>query len=171
MLRVIFDTNIYGLLIKEKDADELEKKIKEDKGFVVYGYQPIRQEIREIPKVTKLSKKARIRILSVYDNIIGNHFLKNSINITNLAKKYYDCYRNFGGIYGWDTSIRIDFMIVACASISKLDIVYSADNKTLLSKHALKSYRHINIKENLKLPTFFTYDELIIKFRNLNPSI
>ena len=32
--------------------------------------------------------------------------------ITNLARKYYDCYRNFGGNYGWDTSIRIDFMIV-----------------------------------------------------------
>ena len=47
MLRVIFDTNIYGLLIREKDADELERKIKEDKQFVVYGYQPIRQEIRE----------------------------------------------------------------------------------------------------------------------------
>jgi len=28
MLRVIFDTNIYGFLIKEKDADELEEKIK-----------------------------------------------------------------------------------------------------------------------------------------------
>lgn len=171
MLRVIFDTNIYGLLIREKDAVELERKIKEDKQFVVYGYQPIRQEIREIPKITKLSKKARIQILRLYDSITGKHFLSNSINITNLARKYYDCYRNFGGIYGWDTSIRIDFMIVACASISKLDIVYSADNKTLLSKQALKAYKHINIKESLKLPTFFTYEELLVRFRNPNPSI
>lgn len=171
MLRVLFDTNIYGLLIREKDADELERKIKAEKEFVVYDYRPIRQEIREIPKITKLSKKARIRILRLYDSITGNHFLKNSIEVANLARKYYDCYRNLGGVYGWDTSIRIDFMIVACASINKLDIVYSADNKTLLSKQALKAYKHINIKENQKLPTFFTYEELLVKFRNLNPSI
>ena len=171
MLRVIFDTNIYGLLLKEKDADELERKIKKDKEFVVYSYKPIRQEIRDIPKITKLSKKTRILLLNLYDRITGNHFLEHSIKITELARKYYDYYRNSGGIYGWDTSIRIDFMIVACASMSKLDIVYSADNKTLLSKQALKAYKHINIKENLKLPTFFTYEELLLKFRNPNPSI
>ncbi|MBI2124636.1 hypothetical protein HYT92_02480 [Candidatus Pacearchaeota archaeon] len=113
MLRVLFDTNIYGLLIREKDADELERKIKAEKEFVVYDYRPIRKEIREIPKITKLSTKARIRILRLYDGITGNHFLKNSIEVANLARKYYDCYRNLGGIYGWDTSIRIDFMIVA----------------------------------------------------------
>ena len=90
MLRVIFDTNIYGLLIKEKDADELEIKIKEDKGFVVYGYQPIRQEIREIPKITKLSKKTRILLLNLYDRITGNHFLEHSIKITELARKSHN---------------------------------------------------------------------------------
>jgi predicted nucleic acid-binding protein len=59
MLKVIFDTNIYGLLLKEKDAGKIERKIVEDKEFLVYGYQPIRKEIRDIPKTTKLSKKTR----------------------------------------------------------------------------------------------------------------
>ena len=54
MLRVIFDTNIYGFLLKEKDAEKIEKKIKDDKEFVVYGYSPIRKEIRDIPKVTNI---------------------------------------------------------------------------------------------------------------------
>jgi hypothetical protein len=166
MLRVIFDTNIYGLLVKEKDADEIERKIIEDKKFIVYSYQPIRKEIRDIPKITKLSRKTRNLLLSLYDRITGNHFLENSIKITDLARKYYDCYRNLGGIYGWDTSIRIDFMIVACASFHKLDIVYSADNATLLGKHALKSYKHINLKENLRTPNFFKYSDLLRKFRN-----
>lgn len=167
MLRVIFDTNIYGLLLQEDDADKLERKITEDKEFVVYGYKPIRQEIREIPKMTKLSRRARIALLSLYDRITGKHFLEHSIKVTELAKKYYNYYRNLGGIYGWDTSIRIDFMIVACASFNGLDIVYSADDKTLLSKHALKAYKHINLKDSFRTPNFFKYSELINKFRNL----
>ena len=93
MLRVIFDTNIYGFLLKEKDASEIERKIIEDKEFIVYGYKLIRKEIRDIPKVTKLSKKTRTLLLSLYDRLTGNHFLEHSIMITNLAKKYYDYYK------------------------------------------------------------------------------
>lgn len=166
MLKVIFDTNIYGLLLKENDAIKLERKIIEDKEFIVYGYQPIRKEIRDIPKVTKLSKKTRILLLGLYDRITGNHFLKDSIKVTDLAKKYYNCYRNLGGIYGWDTSIRVDFMIVACASFYGLDIVYSEDNKTLLGKRSLKSYNHINLKENFRTPNFLRYNDLLDKLRD-----
>ena len=154
MLRVIFDTNIYGFLIKEKDDKEIEKKIINDKNFLVYDYKPIRKEIRDIPKVTKLSKRTRILLLNLYDNITGDHFLKNSIKISSLAKKYYDYYRKLGGIYGWDTSIKIDFMIVSCASFYGIDLVYSGDNKTLLGKHTLKAYKHINLKENKRTPEF-----------------
>ena len=167
MLRVIFDTNIYGHLLEEKDAALIEERITEEKDFVVYSYRPIRNELRDIPKVTKLSKKTRNLLLSLYDRITGNHFLEHSIKITHLAKQYYDRYRHNGGMYGWDTSIRIDFMIVACASFYGLDIVYSADNKSLLSKAALKAYHHINIKENFRTPWFLKYNDLIKKFRGL----
>ena len=167
MLKVVFDTNIYGLLLKEEDLAKIEQKIVDDKEFIVYGYQPIRKEIRDIPKVTKLSKQTRIFLLGLYDRITSNHFLENSIKITNLAKKYYNYYRKLGGIYGWDTSIRVDFMIVACASFHGLDVIYSADNRTMLGKHALKSYKHINLKENFRTPNFLTYEELLKKFRNL----
>ncbi len=166
MLRVIFDTNIYGLLVKEKDAAELEKRIIEEKEFIIYGYRPVREEIRAIPKVTRLSCKTRMMLLTLYDRITGKHFLENSVQITNLAKKYYDYYRNQGGIYSWDTSIRIDFMIVACASFYNLDIIYSEDNKTLIGKTALKAYNHINIKENLRTPSFLKYNDLLKKFRD-----
>lgn len=166
MLRVIFDTNIYGLLIKENDWAEIERKITADKEFIVYSYKPIRNEIRNIPKITKLSRKTRIALLCLYDRITQNHFFENSIHITELAKKYHNCYRNFGGIYGWETNIRIDFMIVACASINGLDIVYSEDRRTLGGKAALKSYKHINLKENLRTPNLYSYSDLIFKYRN-----
>lgn len=35
MLRVIFDTNIYGLLVLEKEEPWIRKKIKKDKDFIV----------------------------------------------------------------------------------------------------------------------------------------
>lgn len=154
------------MLIEENDWLQLEQKIKTDKDFIVYGYQPIRKELRNIRKVTKLSKNVRIALLSLYDKITKNHFLKDSINVTNLAKKYYDSYRNFGGIYNWNTNIRVDFMIVACASFYGLDIVYSGDNKTLLGKSALKAYKHINLKESLRSPDFLKYTDLLKKLRN-----
>ena len=57
-------------------------------------------------------------------------------------------------------------MIVACASFYGLDIVYSADNRTLLGKASLKAYKHINIKENLRTPDFLKYQDLLRKFRS-----
>ncbi len=167
MLRVIFDTNIYGHLIAEPDAAELEERIVSESEFTVYGFIPIRKEIRNIPKTTKLSRQTRIVLLKAYDKITGNHLLSNSAKITHIAKKYYDFYRQSGGGYTWDTTIRIDFMIVACASVHGLDIVYSNDNKTLSNKTAIKSYDHINMKENIRTPRFLNYDELLKKFRGL----
>lgn len=167
MLRVIFDTNIYGKLLIEPDGSQIEESIIKDKEFVVYGYKPIRDEIRRIPKTTKINKKNRVLLLKSYDNLTGKHLLRHSAKITWVAKKYYDIYRANGGIYKWDTSLRYDFMIVACASMGGLDVVYSADAKTLLAKPALRAYRHINLKENMRSPQFLKYEDLLKKFRNL----
>ncbi|MBU0460260.1 MAG: hypothetical protein ABIH82_06270 [Candidatus Woesearchaeota archaeon] len=165
VLRVIFDTNIFGNLLEEPDTEEIERRINEEKDFIVYNFLPIRKELRNIPTTTKASKKARKILLSMYDRITGDHFLKNSIVITSLAKKYFDHYRNLGGIYGWDTNIRIDFMIIACASFNGLDVVYSDDQRTMLGKVALKAYQHININENLRTPDFLKYEDILQKFR------
>ena len=165
MSKVIFDTNIYGLLLKEKNSAEIEKKIKEDKNFIVYSYQPIRQEIRAIPKVTKLSKKARILLLEMYDRITAGHFLENSIQINKLALKFYNSYRTFGGIRNWkETNIDVDFTIVACATLYKLDIVVSDDSKTMFSKPAVKAFKHVTMKEGLWNPNFWKYSDLKMKY-------
>ncbi|MFO8016208.1 MAG: hypothetical protein R6U32_03830 [Candidatus Woesearchaeota archaeon] len=62
--------------------------------------------------------------------------------------------------------MRVDLMIVACASFNGLDIVYSADNKTILSKPAIKAYKHINSRENIRTPDFLNFNDLVKRFRD-----
>ncbi len=166
-MRVIFDTNIYGLLATEPDGLELQERIQSEKDFIVYGYAPIRRELRNISTTSKLSRRNRLFLLHLYDAITGSRLLPNSTAVNHLAKKYYDYYLHLGGGYAWETSIRIDFLLVACASMHQLDVVYSNDAKTLMNKTALKTYAHINRKENKPTPRFVKYEELIEKFRKL----
>jgi hypothetical protein len=149
MLRVIFDTNIYGKLIEEHDFEQITTKIKEDNNFKVYGFQVIRKELRNTPKTSKLGKfSKRNLLLNLYDGITGGRYLKDSLQIHRLAMKFYNAYREFGGIQNWNKSnIDIDFTIVACASFYELNIVVSDDSKTMISKSALKAYKRICVKE------------------------
>ncbi|MFH1455551.1 MAG: hypothetical protein ABIF40_01225 [archaeon] len=166
MLRVIFDTNIYGLLIKEKDLYSIQKKICADKEFIIYGYKPIRKELRNTNKIKRQGKlKTRNLLLNLYDELTKGCYSKDSINIHNLAFKFYKLYRVYGGICNWNKSnINIDFMIVAYACFYKLYIIISNDAKTLLNKNAQKAYRQICLEENLRLPNFWTYSELKNKY-------
>lgn len=167
MLRVIFDTNIYGLLALEKEESEIRKRIKQDKGFLIYGFKEIRKELRNTPKESKLGRLSkRNYLLSLYDELTGGRYLKESIKINRLALKYYNVYRNLGGIHSWHkTNINMDFTIVACASLNKLDIVISDDNRTMLSKPALKAYKHIGIKEGCWVPNFWKYSDLKERYK------
>jgi hypothetical protein len=164
MLRVIFDTNIYGFLLKQTDRDILERNMVGNKEFIVYGYAPIRIEIRNVPTTTFKSRKSRLSLLEMYDKITGKHVLKNSEAINVLAKKYYFQYIKSGGIYVNETSIHVDFLIVACASYYGLDVIYSADNKTLMSDYAKLAYSTVNCKANLKTPKFVRFEQLLEEF-------
>ncbi|MBT4538708.1 hypothetical protein HOI26_04055 [Candidatus Woesearchaeota archaeon] len=166
MLKVIMDTNIYGKLIEEKKFSEIATKIKNDTDFKVYGFGLIRKELRDTPKTSKLGKFSRRNLLlNLYDGITGGKYLKDSLKIHNLAMKCYNSYRKFGGIINWDkTNIDVDFTIVACAMFYKLDILVSDDSKTMLSKQALKSFKHISIKEALRQPAFWKYSDLKTRY-------
>ena len=167
MLRVIFDTNIYGLLIKEGKIDLIRKKILKDTNFIIYGFQPIRKELRDTPKSGKLGRLSkRNLLLGLYDQLTKGRYLEDSIKINRLALKFYNAYRQFGGIRSWkDTNIDVDFTIVACASFYKLDIVVSDDSKTMLSKAAMKAYKHITLKESMKYPNFWKHSDLRLKYK------
>ena len=79
MKRLLLDTNIYGDLVEEQDWKELENKITQNKDFVVYGYTPVRKELRNISLVTKKSRQIRLLLLELYDTITHGHFLENSL--------------------------------------------------------------------------------------------
>ena len=53
-----------------------------------------------------------------------------------------------------------DFKIVACASIKKMDIVYSEDKHSLKSVYATKAYDIVNFKLNLRTPNLIDYNTL-----------
>ena len=104
--------------------------------------------------------------MSVYDGITAGRYLEDALQIQRLALKFYNAYRQFGGIYNWDKSnIDIDFTIVACATFYKLDIVISDDSKTMLSRPALKAFKHISIKEALRQPFFWNYSDLQTRYK------
>lgn len=166
MLRVIFDTNIYGKIIEENNFEEIATQIKNDEDFKVYGFQPIRKELRDTPTTSRLGRFNRRNVLlSVYDGITAGRYLEDALQIHRLAMKFYNAYRQFGGIYNWDkTNIDIDFTIVACATFYRLDLVVSDDSKTMLSKPALKAFKHISIREALRQPLFWKYSDLKIRY-------
>ena len=66
--------------------------------------------------------------------------------------------KKFGGSKGVQEIID-DFLIVAAATINRLDIVYSEDSKTMMSAESLKSYELVNSIKKLKTPNFKKYEE------------
>ena len=52
-----------------------------------------------------------------------------------------------------------DYMIVACANVSQIDIVVSEDNRTMLSENAIKAYQLVNSMFNKRNPKFIGYLE------------
>ena len=80
--------------------------------------------------------------------------------------QFYNSYREFGGIKNWhESNIDVDFTIFACASFYKLDLVISDDSRTMLSKPALKAYKHICAKEAQWKPNFWKYSDLKLRFK------
>ncbi len=162
MLRVIFDTSIYGLLVLEAEK-ELIKNITTDNEFKVYGYKPIRKELKNTPKHLKLGKlKTRSLLLSLYDEII-NKTLADNQKVYNLAKKYFDGAISLKAKISWN-KCENDFKIVACASLNNLDIVISADDKMFKNKVTLEAIKRINDKEAIRTPDFWEYERLVNKF-------
>lgn len=156
MLRVIFDTNVYGLLILE-DTESIKAKILGDKEFIVYGAKIIRDELRDTPKGVKL-RNASIRnmMLELYDGITQGRRLESSREIELLAFGFYIEYRKVGGIKPWH-AISEDFRIVANACMHGMDIIVSEDYRTMTSTRALDAYKTIALKRNLRIPNFLEY--------------
>lgn len=162
MKREILDSNIYGKIIEVKDMDFVLNNLPKS-DIIIYGVDVIRKELRDTPKekiVVAEDKRLKIRILllNLYDFIVKNHQFTSTDAVQQLAEDYYLAYRKFGGLKPKGDIIN-DFKIIATASINKLDIVYSEDNKTMLSEESVKSYELVNSIKKLETPKFKSYEE------------
>jgi len=47
----------------------------------------------------------------------------------------------------------------------KKEQLFKDEEHKKLGKPSLKAYKHINLKENLRTPSFLRYEDLLMKFR------
>ncbi|MBS3053885.1 MAG: hypothetical protein J4469_05275 [Candidatus Aenigmarchaeota archaeon] len=160
MKRVIVDTNIYGRIIREGDTDFVISRIGKS-GVIVYGCDDVRKEMRKMSKgkleyVKGRAKKLRPLILGLYALLIKSHEISVTQGIRELAEAYFVSYRTAGGSAAKD-KIMTDLVIVAAAAKKGLDVVYSDDNDTMLSKEAKTAYSIVNSIRGEKTPNFRSY--------------
>lgn len=162
MKRALLDTNIYGKIIENKDELIVRKAFGQAKNpLIAYGFKIVRSELRDTSKEVKIYEtKLMTALLSIYDFVVKDHELPFTSEIEELSGDYYLAYRKIGGIKDRDQILN-DFKIVACAAINNLEVVYSEDNKTMLSDAALKSYDIVNGIKKIKTPKSVNYKEFI----------
>ena len=157
MNKILFDTNIYGLLVIDPDRKEIHHKI-HDSHFFIFGFEIIRHELRDTPKhIVFNNRNLRIDLLSVYDDLVKKTYTFDQ-TIHTLAEHYFKAYQGFGGGIS-KSDIFPDFCIVACASQKQLDIVVSEDKHSLLTENALKAYQLVNDIKKIRTPNFLRYAE------------
>ena len=167
MLRLIFDTNIYSAIAKDKDFNKIVEKIKGEKEIKIYCYKTIKAEIKEIPKyIIYENHKLRTFLINLYYDIIKEQYPE-SQSIKRLAEIYYKEFKKLGGKRSFN-DLKTDFEIVACASIHKLDLIISGDEKTLKGNIALKAYNEVNLRNLLRTPYFYSYEDLKKKIIGLS---
>ena len=149
MANVVLDTNIYGKLAKDIDGERLIEVLIRKDTFTIHNFKIIRDELR----------RASSNILAIYDRLVKTKMTSDTIDIDRLANEYLKIYRELGGHRGAQDIIK-DFKIVAYASIKNCDIVFSDDEKTLKHPTAVAAYKIINLRKNLRTPSFYTYATL-----------
>ncbi|MBI4045167.1 MAG: type II toxin-antitoxin system VapC family toxin [Candidatus Diapherotrites archaeon] len=154
--RVLIDTNVYEKLY-EYDLDRIYGLIESGR-IIVYGCKVVRDELREIPPSVRVNGKSyRNQLLSLYDDLVGKHSLPTESIIEFLAEEYWKEYA--GGIS--KRKIFSDFLIVATASIHKLDIIVSNDGHSMKSNPAIKAYDKSNQVNGFVTPKFVSIEKLV----------
>lgn len=156
MKRLLLDTNIYGELLFDEEYNNIKENIV--RKIVVHGFKVVRNELRDVPRSTRVSgRNLRVALLHIYDEIIKKSY-ENDAPVKELTEKFYFEYKKIGGSLGYDKMIA-DFSVVACATIHQIDIVVSEDNKTMLTENAIKTYEIVNTLFKKRTPKFIGYLE------------
>jgi len=158
MKQLLLDSCIYGEMVLDPELGVIQKAYHNtDIGFV-YGFSLIRKELRNTPKNKRQSNKnLRIFLLSLYDEFVGERNLSvEESDLLTIAQKYYEQYRQLGGNFSLHELLQ-DYLIVACATKKKMDLVVSNDHVSMLSDISLKAYTLVNQNLSLKNPHFIDY--------------
>lgn len=156
MKRLLLDTNIYGLLMADKEFHLLHSKIESNKNSLkIYGLDLVRNELKGAPRKKIKGVNIQASLLRAYSSFISKEYLFEN-RFEDIAEKYYAHYKVLGGSLSKNLLIN-DFVIVACASVKDIDIVASEDNATMLSELALKAYKMVNEREGIPFPKFIGY--------------
>lgn len=159
----ILDTNVYGELLIEKNREKLIEKIKEDKSNLIYGVDIVEKELSETPSDIKYKgNELRKLLIDLFESLS-----KNIINSTPLAKylanAYFKKYKKLSKKYNInkekhnENNLKIDFEIIAIASLNSIDIVVSSDKRTMLSQISKDICKYINDKNGLRTPELLDY--------------
>ncbi|MBI4145886.1 hypothetical protein HY489_00955 [Candidatus Woesearchaeota archaeon] len=161
MRRLLLDTNIYGVIVEREEEGEFKALVTR---VVVYGCTIVRKELRDTPEkisiITQQGRKnLRINLLELYDAITKEREILVNEEVEKLAAEYSHNFSKLTGKKAID-HLKNDFLLVACATLNKLDLVVSDDHKTLMSNQALRTYQFINAERGLSLPPIIKYEHV-----------
>lgn len=167
----ILDTNVYGEFLVEIHSEKIIKSVKEDKATYIYGLDIIEKELEESPiDVRFKGKLLREAVLTIYNALVDEE-LKLFPVARYTASKYYEKFdelRKSGKYYKLinaklkkytEQDLRVDFQIIAMASLKGIDIVVSTDKRTILSKLAADTYNIVNKANGLRTPKLVKYSD------------
>ncbi|MEK6921238.1 MAG: hypothetical protein AABX82_05105 [Nanoarchaeota archaeon] len=157
--RILFDTNIYGLLLEDKEFFNIVTPLISS-SFIIYGSPLICKELRDLSTQAEFKgKNKRILLLTIYDSIIRkeNHNLHIDDLVLLIAHKYFERYKIGGGQLSIHELLS-DFSLIALASLHKLDVVISDDKRTMFSEKAKQTYREVNRRYNFHIPILYNYN-------------
>ena len=169
----ILDTNVYGELLTERNSVEIIERIRKDKSINIYGLDIIEKELKETPVEVKYQNRLlKEAVLSIYKEIINDQISLFPL-ARYLASEYYiefDRLRNSGKYHKLlsqkikkykEADLKVDFQIIAIASLKGIDIVVSTDQRTILSQIAEETYNKINSINKLRTPKLVRYSDFI----------
>lgn len=167
----ILDTNVYGEILIEKESIKIINRIEKDRSLLIYGIDVIEQELYDVPTDKKIKGKIfRELVLLTYKSLIDEEITLPPL-ADYLASQYYKKYlelRKSGRYYKLtkvkefkynEDDLKIDFQIISVASLKGVDIVVSADKRTLLSNMASETYNIVNRINGLRTPKLVDYFE------------
>lgn|SRR3989338_1547412 len=140
MKRIILDTNIYGLIVIDKDRLKIINNILNDSEIKICGSGVIRKELRNTPKGLVDGINLRNDLLRLFDQLTRYSY-EITPEMRKMAENYLIIYGKLGGRAS-KQDVMNDFLIVACASSHDMDIVNS-----LLKKKTPNFINYKNFRE------------------------